>query len=332
MERFVFVLAITVAIIFGVGAMVGGPHFGFHGDWHGDGGGDAPVVAVSSGTMAAETFAGTELRIRHAAAIVTITPEDRTDYSVEIDNSPGQLPMPTVVADDGQVTIDGQLRGRVRGCDSDGGALVRGYGDGDFEASELPHITIHAPRTLRVDRSGAGATDIGASQALNLDVRGCSTTSVGDVAGDLALDVSGSGGVNAGAAQSLTADIRGSADVVVGAVANGASLDISGSGSVKIASLQGDLTSDERGSGSVSVDAGAITAANIDLSGSGDVTIGATVQDLDVTIRGSGGVAVTAAVVNIDADITGSGSVSAASATGHIHQEVRGSGEVSIGQ
>ena len=334
MERFVFVVAVAVAIMFGVVAMVGGPHwsnFSIHIDDDGEGG-VAPVVTASAGTMAAETFPGEEISIRNLAAIVTITPEDRTDYVVEIDNTPGQLPMPTVSADEDRVTIDGQLRGRVRECGEAGSARVRGYGDEEFEAAELPHITIRAPRTLRIYRGGAGTTEIGASETLNLDVRGCSTTNVADVTGLLAVDVSGSGDINAGAAQTLNADVRGSADVVVGAVAEGASLDLSGSGSVTIASLAGELTSDERGSGSVAVQAGAITAANIDLSGSGDVNIGATVQDLDVSIRGSGGVAVTAAVVNIDADITGSGSVTAASATGRVHQEVRGSGEVSVGQ
>lgn len=334
MERFVFVVAVAIAIMFGIVAVAGGPHwsnFGIHIDGD-DEGGTAPIVATSAGTMAAETFPGEEISIRNLAAIVTITPEDRTDFVVEIDNNAGQLPMPTVSADEEGVRIDGQLRGRVRDCGDGGHARVRGYGDEEFDAAELPHITIRAPRTLRVDRGGAGTTEIGPSQALNLDVRGCSTTTIGDVAGELAIDVSGSGDVNAGAAQNLTADVRGSADVVVGAVASGATLDISGSGSVTMASLAGELTSDERGSGSVNVQGGAITVANIDLSGSGDVTIGATVQDLDVSIRGSGGVSVTAAVVNIDADITGSGSVTAASATGRIHQEVRGSGEVSVGQ
>ena len=91
MERFVFVAAIALAIIFGIGAVVGGPHFSFHGDWDDEDGigGTAEIVAVSPGRMEAQTFAGTTLRLRHMAAIVTITPEDRTDFAVEIDNSAG---------------------------------------------------------------------------------------------------------------------------------------------------------------------------------------------------------------------------------------------------
>ncbi|MBL8547182.1 MAG: DUF2807 domain-containing protein [Hyphomonadaceae bacterium] len=335
MERFVFVAAIAVAIIFGIGAVFGGPNFSNFSMHIGDdegGAGTAPVVAVSAGTMAAETFAGERLRIRNLAAVVTITPEDRTDYVVEINNSSGQLPMPTVSSDEGRVIIDGQLRGRVRDCGVGGSASVRGYGDGEFEAAELPHITIRAPRALVIDRSGAGTTEIGASQSLELDVSGCSTTNAGDVAGELTMDVAGSGDVNAGAAQSLNADVAGSSDVVVGAVANGASIDIAGSGSVTLASLTGELNSDGAGSGSVNIQGGAITNANIDLAGSGDVAIAATVQALEVSIVGSGGVDVNAQVGTIDAEIAGSGSVTAASATGSIRQEVWGSGEVSVGQ
>lgn len=336
MERFVFVAAIAVAIIFGIGAVFGGPNwsnFSVHvGDDDG-GRGTAPVVAVSSGSMAAETFDGGELRVRNLAAIVTITPEDREDYSIEIDNAAGQLPMPTVTSTEGRVIIDGQLRGRVRGCgDGEGGANIRGYGDGDFAANELPRITIRTPRTLHVDRSGAGSTEIGATQSLELEVSGCSTTTAGDVTGDLVLDIAGSGNLAAGAANTLDADVAGSAAIVTGAIANGATIDIAGSGSVTMASLTGELNSDGAGSGSVTIQGGAVTIASIDLAGSGDVSIAATVQDLDVSIVGSGGVIVTAPVGNIDAEIAGSGNVSAPSVTGTIRQEVFGSGEVSVGQ
>jgi len=334
MERFVFVAAIAIAIMFGAWAAFGGGiGSSFHVEWDDDDGGrgTAPVIATSPGSMAAEVFPGTELRIRNIAAIVTITPEDRTDFSVEIDNAAGQLPMPTVTADASRLIIDGQLRGRVRDCGDDGSANVRGYGDGEFEASELPRITIRAPRALHVDRSGAGSTDIGATQSLELEVSGCSTTTAADTAGELTLDIAGSGRVITGSALSLDADIAGSADVTTGAIASGASIDIAGSGSVTMASLTGDLNSDGAGSGDVRINGGAITVANIDLAGSGDVDIAATVQDLDVSIVGSGGVNVSAQVGNIDAEIAGSGSVSAPTATGSVRQEVWGSGSVEIG-
>ncbi len=335
MERFVFVVAIAAAIIFGIGAVFGGPNWSnFHISIDDDDGmrGTAAIVAVSPGAMEAQTFAGAELRIRHVAAVVTIIPEDRADYSVEIDNAAGRLPMPTVASDNGRVLIDGQLRGRIRDCGEGGAATVRGYGEGETAAADLPRITIRAPRDLNLDRSGAGTTEIGATQSLELEVSGCSSTTAGDVAGGVNLDVAGSGDVRIGAAQSLDADIAGSADVEVGAVSTTATIDIAGSGSVTIASLTGELNSDGAGSGSVSVQGGAVTMASIDLAGSGDVTIAAPVQELHVSIVGSGDVDVAGVVGNIEADIAGSGGVSAQSVTGSIRQEVWGSGEVSVGR
>lgn len=334
MERFVFVAAIAVAIIFGLGAMFGGPNFSFHGDWDSDedGLGTASIVAVSPGKMDAQNFAGGDLRLRHVAAIVTITPEDRTDFSVEIDNSAGRLPMPTVATDNGRVVIDGQLRGRIRDCGEGGAATVRGYGEGETPAAELPRITIRAPRVLSVDRSGAGTTEIGATQSLTLEVSGCSTTTAGDVAGMAELDVAGSGDVRIGAAQGLNADVAGSADVTVGAVTGTAEIDIAGSGSVTMASLTGDLNADSAGSGSVAVEGGSVVTAEIDLAGSGDVTITAPVQTLNVSIVGSGDVDVNGTVGNIEAEVAGSGGVSAQSVTGSVRQEVWGSGEVSVGR
>lgn len=333
MERFVFVAAIAIAIIFGIGALAG-PHFSFHGDWDDEEGfrGTAEIVAVAPGAMAAQSYEGNDLRLRHLAAIVTITPEDRADFSVEIDNSAGKLPMPTVASEGGRVVIDGRLRGRVRDCDEGGGAAVRGYGEGRFDATDLPRITIRAPRTLRVDRSGAGTTEIGPTQALNLDVSGCSLTTAGDVAETAELDIAGSGDVRIGAAQGLNADIAGSADVTVAAVSGSAEIDIAGSGSATLASLTGSLNADSAGSGSIEVQGGAVTTAEIDLAGSGDVTIAAPVQSLNVSIVGSGDVDVAGVVGDLEAEIAGSGGVSAQSVTGAVRQEVWGSGEVSVGR
>jgi len=327
MERFVFIAAVTIAVIFGIGAVFGGPnfHFSFDDD---DGFGTAELVSVAPGSMAAEVFAGTDLRIKGAAAVVSIVPEDRTDFSIEIDNAAGRAPMPLVSIDDGRVIIDGRLRGRIGNCGSETVDL-RGYGD--IPVAELPRITIRAPRSFSIDRAGAGTTEIGATQTLDLEVSGCSDTTVGDVAGELTIDLAGSGQITAGAVGNLDADIAGSGDITVGAVANGANVDIAGSGTVTIASLTGELSSDGAGSGSVSVQAGAITDASIDLVGSGDVTITASVERLDVSIAGSGDVEVNGVVGSIDAEIAGSGSVSAQSVTGTVREESWGSGDVIIG-
>lgn len=329
MERFVFVAAVTIAILFGIGAVFGGPHFNFTiDDFDDDGRGTAPIVATAAARLEPQAYQGSELRLKHLAAIVTITPEDRTDYLVEIDN-PGGTPMPTVSSSDGRVTVDGQLRGRISHCNDDGSAELRGYAA--VTAATLPRITIRAPRTLNVTRSGAGTTDIGATEALTLDLSGCGRVTAADTAGQLSLDVAGSGTVRAGAARRLNADVAGSGEVTVGAVAEGADIDLAGSGSVEIASLNGEFSTDGAGSGNVRVLAGAVTTANIDMAGSGDVDIGASVQSLRVSMVGSGDVDVTNTVGDIEAEIAGSGSVTAQAVTGSVHKEIFGPGDVQVG-
>ena len=155
MERFVFVAAIVIAVIFGIGALVA-PNVNF--DFDGEGMGTAELVSVAPGNMAPAVYAGTNVKVRSAAANVFIIPEDRTDISVEIDNAAGKAPMPSVSVDGDTVIIDGNLRGRIASCRDDGGASLRGYGD--VAGTELPRITIRAPRTVNLERAGAGTTTL----------------------------------------------------------------------------------------------------------------------------------------------------------------------------
>lgn len=329
MERFVFIAAVTIAIIFGIGAVFGGPHWNFDIDLDEGGGKSYPVVELTSGSIAAQTYAGDRIRVRGAAANVVVIPEDRTDFEVAIDNSAGRAPMPVISTEDGRVTIDGRLRGRVSDCGTTNVSL-RGYGD--VAVSDLPRITIRTPRSVSLERGGAGGTEIGASEALDLDFSGCGNATIADVTGDLTIDLAGSGEIRAGAARSLNADVAGSGDITTGAIAEGANIDIAGSGAVTLGSLNGPLSADGAGSGNVNVQAGAITTADVDLAGSGDVDIIASVQTLNVSIVGSGDVSVEGVVGEIDAEIAGSGGVSATSVTGSVRKEVWGSGDVQVGR
>jgi hypothetical protein len=329
MERFVFVAAVTIALIWGAIALFGGKFIHFNGDWDIDADARmAPLVEVAPGNMAAQTYVGDRLDLDDLAANVVITPEDRTDFVIEITNPAGRAPMPEIRVEGGLVTVDGRLSRRIERC-TDGGADLRDYGS--VTAEELPRITIRAPRALNVSREGAGSLEIGPSQSVDLDFSSCGTATLGDIAGPLNIDLAGSGRISAGAAQRLDADVAGSGGLSVGAVAEGANVDIAGSGEVRIASLNGDLSADGAGSGNLAVGAGAINQASIDLAGSGDVDIGATVRALNVSIVGSGSLDVTAEVGDIDADIAGSGSVTARAVTGSIRKEVWGSGDVRVG-
>jgi hypothetical protein len=330
MERFVFVVAVSVAVLFGLFSLVGHSVRVDFGDGFENGFGHEPeaIVETTAGALPAQVYDGSYLRIRHIAARVVVTPEDREDFSIEISN-PGGLPMPVVRDDGDQIVIDGRLRGRVRSC-VDGGAEIRGYERATSET--MPVITIRAPRDLVLDRSGAGSTEIAALDSLELDFSDCGTATIADVANKLDVDLAGSGSVNALSARTLSANVAGSGSMRVEAVSDGADIDLAGSGQVVVASLTGSLTSDGAGSGSLSIGGGAITDASVDLAGSGDVEIAASVQTLDVSIVGSGDVDVANTVGDIDVDIAGSGSVSARAVTGAVSRQIWGSGDLRIGE
>jgi hypothetical protein len=327
MERFIFVAAIVFAVIFAIIALFGQGLHGLDGVHVEIGERTDPVMPVAAGVMAAQSFSGDRLEVRHAALRLTVTPEDRQDFSIEI-NNPGHVPMPTVSIDDDHVVIDGHLSSRIQRC-TEAGAQTRGYGEVTFE--QMPEVIVHAPRALHVAYGGAGRAEVGPTESLELDFSGCGSAAAQDVAGELKVDLAGSGQVRAGAAHSLDVDLAGSGDVMTGAIADGAQIDIGGSGTVTMGSLTGDLDSSGAGSGSVTVNGGAVSSANIELAGSGGVTVSAPIQTLKVSIVGSGDVNVNGVVHDVDASIAGSGGVHAASITGTVHKRVMGSGDVTAG-
>jgi hypothetical protein len=189
MERFIFVAAVTFAAISALVVMAGNSiHIGIDGsDLTED-----EIVAVAPGRMEAASFTGDDLVIEDAAARILITPEDRADFVVQIDN-PGRAPMPSVASEGDQVRIDGHLRGRVGSCREGGGVNLEGYGD--LTLADLPQITIRAPRSLNVRVERGSSTEIGPSQALSLEMLGCGHAMVGDVSEALAVEINGSGDV-----------------------------------------------------------------------------------------------------------------------------------------
>lgn len=323
MERFVFITAIVVAVGYAIVAMVSST---VHVDL-GDGVGAAPIVQLAAGNMASRTYQGTELEIKHAAALVTVTPEDRQDYAIEITN-PGHAPMPTISVDEGHIVIDGNLRGRIGDCSKDSVDL-RGYAN--VARTDLPHITIHAPRTLNTSFSGAVFGEIGPAQQVEGGFSGCGETTIADVAGTLKVSLAGSGAVHAGAAQGLEANVSGSGDISTAAITGSASANISGSGTITLASLNGSLQNNSSGSAALHIQGGNISTADINLIGSAGAKIDGTVQNLKVSGLGSGDVEVTAAVHDVDADLVGSGDVRVAQVTGAVTRHSVGSGTVVVG-
>ena len=320
MERFVFVAAVAIAVLYGMWSFWGAPNISWSDDI--EFGRTDAVVQVSSGHTAA-SYTVNEIDVRAAAAVVTVTPEDRQDVTVEITN-PGHLPMLEPTVDGGKLTLDGHLRNRVQDCMENGGARVRGYGT--FTADQLPQIVIHMPRDVRIGVGGGSTTTIGDAQSVDAEFRGCGSARIGNVAQELKVEVSGSGHVIAGTAQSLNAELAGSGELETAAIANGAEIDVAGSGEVSLASLNGSLKADGAGSGTLNIRDGALTTAEIDMAGSGDANIAATIQHLKVDIVGSGDLDVTKPVVDVDADLMGAGTVNLVAATGRVNRSSIGPG------
>jgi hypothetical protein len=332
MERFVFVAAIVVASIFAIGAIFGGHRdgWGIHFNMNDDEGGygTAELVELAPAQISAQSYQAGSIRLRHIAARVVVTAEDRPDVSIEIDN-PGHTPTPQVSLEAGRLTVDGQLRGRLGECSADG-VHLRGYAY--VSSAQLPLITIRAPRDLDLSFTGAGIAEIGPTQSLDLNVNGCAQANAGDVAGEANLDLNGSGRIVLAGAQRASVDLNGSGEVRVEAARAGADAEVNGSGDITFATLTGPLSIDNRGSGSLNVGGGAVTHAEVELFGSGRVSLNAPIERLNVSIFGSGDVDAPVTVGELDAEIFGSGDVRVQAVSGSMRQESRGSGSVRVGR
>lgn len=331
MERFVFISAIVIASIFAVGALLGSP---LKGDWglrfssEGDIGGISQLVEPAAARLPAQAYEARTIRLRHVAARVVVTSEDRTDISIEIEN-PGATPTPEISLEGGRLTVDGLLSGRVGSC-SESGVDLRGYGFVTIE--EMPLITIRAPRNVDLSFTGAGRAEIGDTEVLDLGVNGCARAAAGQVAGAADLNLNGSGRIAVAGAESADINLNGSGQVRVEAVRAGAEAEINGSGEISIASLVGAATLQNRGSGSVEVLGGAVTEADIEVFGSGRVRMAAPAQRLQVQIFGSGDVDAPVSVGELEAEIFGSGDVRVREVRGQVRQQARGSGSVRVGE
>jgi Putative auto-transporter adhesin, head GIN domain len=336
MERFVIGAAVALAALIVMGSVFG-KGFSEHGGLVFDigdrdsGGGAALAGTGSPSTVASKPYAGVQLKVRDAAAVLKIIPEDRTDIAVEIAN-PGRLVTPSVRLDGTAVVVDGNLGRRVRDCDADATSFsVTVNGVGRLEMEELPVITARVPRAADVSVGGAVWSEVGPSQSADLSFTGCGPAKIADVTGELDLRSAGSGSITAGAAGTASVSAAGSGDASVGAVAGKLSVSVAGSGDVEVASLTGPLDVSIAGSGDVTVKGGAVSDSDISIAGSGGVDIVGAVAKLDVSIMGSGDVTVRGAAQSVDANIMGSGDVQVVSVTGGVQKAVMGSGSVTVG-
>lgn len=306
MERFLVGAALAAAALIALGSSIGPSAFQFH--INGD---DEPGV-VEGAPLAAgteQTFDAQEVDLRGLAALVTVTPEDRTDVAVILVNAGAKLPGVSVRQTDDRVILDGGLGRRVRKCADDAPFTVTVNGIGDLNEADLTRIEIKTPRDVKMNVADGVRATIGPSDSVEVSFAGCAGGSIGDVKGSLAIDSAGSGDVTAGAAQTIEANIAGSGEITLGAVSQGLEVSIAGSGSTRAASVTGPFEASIAGSGDVDVQGGAISTATISIAGSGDVSIGAPIQELDASIMGSGDVNVASVSGAVKRSVVGSGGV-----------------------
>lgn len=289
------------------------------------------VTAAASAAIALFAFAGVaqakgpEIEIKDAVARVIVIPEDRTDVAVEVvKGSNAELPAITIErTPSGKVKLNGNLRRRIRGCDSRGdaatpaggspldslaGVTVRVREIGEVSMSTTPIITIRAPKDVRIEAGGAVFGWIGRANSVELGNAGCGDWTVADATGAVELSQAGSGDTRAGKSSSLSVSVAGSGDVQAGPTGN-LETSIAGSGDVTVASVRGKVEVSIAGSGSVTVNGGAVTTVEASIAGSGDVDIKAAVQSVDASIMGSGDVNVRSVSGAVEKSVMGSGSI-----------------------
>lgn len=289
------------------------------------------VTAAASAAIALFAFAGAahakgpEVEIRDAVARVVVIPEDRTDIAVEVvRGSNAELPAITIErTGSGKVRIHGNLKRRIRGCDSrsDGaapaagspldslsGVTVRVRGIGEVQMSAAPVITIRTPKAVNVDAGGAVFGWVGRADSVDLGNAGCGDWVVADSTGAVHLSQAGSGDTRAGRSSSLSISVAGSGDIQAGSTGN-LEASIAGSGDVVVASVRGSVEASIAGSGNVTVNGGAVTSVDASIAGSGDIDIKTSAQSVDASIMGSGDINVRSVSGKVDKSVMGSGSI-----------------------
>jgi hypothetical protein len=296
---------------------------------------------------AAPAFAQTPtLRIRHAAARVVIQAENRTDIAVSVSGGASRPRPLTVRREGGAVVVDAGLDTHSMSCGGEyslthlfGGIdhvrdtrRVKLAGVGWVNVSDLPVITVHAPRAVAVSAEGAVWGAVGATEALSLDAGGCGDWRIGAVRGRLGVHVAGSADIQGETAGALDVSLAGSGDVALHNVAGPVRIDLAGSGDVHLGTVVGAIDARLAGSGGLVADRveGAIKAK---LAGSSNMKInGGHAPQLSVQIAGSGDFVFNGVAGSVSAAVAGSGDIHVAHADGPVAKSVIGSGEIAIGR
>jgi len=268
------------------------------------------LASAGALSLAGAASAAPAVEINHAVARVIVSPEARSDISVEVVRSNPRLPI-RVSTFLGRTYVDGGLAGyRVRGCRgpvASPSAFVLGVGEVGPDA--MPQLVVHTPMDARVSAGGAVFGQVGRTASLELANAGCGDWQVGNVRGRMTVNVAGSGSVGTGMAAAATLRVAGAGSIVTHDVAGPVEAMNVGSGDIDVASVQGAFKARIAGSGHVKVAGGHASAMQASIAGSGDIALQGVADSLSASVVGSGDVRVLKVIGPVHKAVVGSGDV-----------------------
>lgn len=253
--------------------------------------------------------AASEVQIRDVAAFVRITPENRTDVAISIQNR-GPLRAPDVRVSGERLIVDGRMRRQIRSCRVEGDNLqVTTSRNGRLSGEQLPVIYVRVPQHAVVSASGAVRMRVAPSQAAKIAISGCGDADIERVSDEAEISIAGAPDVRLYEAGSATVSVAGSGDVVAGAIHDGLTVSIAGAGDVVVARADGPTNIAIQGAGDVTVREGRATTLSVMIAGAGDVVHNGSAARLDAAILGAGDVRVRHVEGEVTRRVLGGGDV-----------------------
>lgn len=228
-----------------------------------------------------------ELVLEGLVARVTVLPEARSDFAVEVRPGSGSLPSVTISREGGRTLLTSGVE--VGACTRVDGRMRVGLRDGSqAEMSEAPDVIIHAPRAFSLSGDNSGLIgQIGPAEDLDISQSGCAFWDVANVAGTLRAEMSGGARLTAGTSRSALLGASGGAAITTGAVADLVA-EASGGGAIRVASVSGAAEATASGGGRIEIESGQGSTLRAHASGGGRIVHRGEVAALHATASAGG--------------------------------------------
>lgn len=274
----------------------------------------APAAPTTVETRSWQRYpAAREVQLRDVAAIVRVTPENRTDVAISITQR-GPLPAPELRMRGDRLVVDGRLRRQIRECGTrNDPRAVTTSRHGRVAGDQLAIIDVRVPQSVVFAANGAAFVSIGQAQSGRVALDGCGDADIGNVADEIELAVAGGSEVRLHGAGSAEIAVAGGGDVTIGVIRNGANIAIAGAGDIVAARIDGPTSIAVQGAGDVTIRDGRATSLSVAIMGAGDLVHNGSAERLDAAILGAGDIRVR-------------------SVDGEINRRVLGAGEVVVGR